>query len=133
AIGPRLAKIRNGRHHQTWVQGLEVRIAQSQGRQHPGREVLDHHVHLLDQFPYQFLSSWVFQVNGHTLLMRVQVQEQPTLLQVWRIARKWPCLPRWIARAWTLDLDDLSAIRSQELCAVRPSDVVGQIKNSDVC
>ena len=131
AVRPCLSEVGDRDHHQRRVRLPEALVAQPKRRQRARPEVLHDQVCLIRQPPEYSLAGDGFQVERDRPLVRVQVQKRQPLVRMRVVARERPHAARRVARARTLDLDDLRPEVREQLRAVRTRDMVSQVQDLD--
>ena len=125
AIRPGLAKARHGRVNHTRVVRANALVVQPHALDHTGAEIFHHDVGFCSQLVGDLETGWVFQVQGNAFF--VAVEHCKTIRLAIDLGLK---LARGVAFVGVFEFDDIGPHVRQDHAAVRASQHIGQIQNT---
>ena len=128
AVGPFLAKGRDGCHHQGRIELLKSIVSQSQRFDMSGMEGFDHDIDSLDQLFQKGLTGGGFQVDGGALLVQVKHQVEEALFGVRVVLVERAHAPQ-SGPARRLQLQNVGPIVGQQAGTKRTGDVLAQVQD----
>ena len=131
-VGAGLAKIGQRRHEQLGIDQTQIGIVEPECRHHPRVKIFYHHVRFRHQPHEQLPTTQQFEIKRDTLLVGIEVQEEPTLFRMRHVIWKGTKPAAWVAAVRAFDLDHTRAIIGQKLGAVGTSNIVRQIEHQDI-
>ncbi len=130
AVRTRLAERRDGDHHETGVDLLQLRVTEIPLTHLPRQVVLDQYVRPAQQAREQLAAFRDRHIAGHAPFVRVVDEKEPALLRVSPVTREGTRPACSFARR-RLHLDHVGAVVAEELRAERRGDHLSEIEDLD--
>ena len=130
-VGPRLAEGSDRDHHQLGVERGEARVVEPPIAHLLRRVVLDEDVRPRQQLEQRVASVGAAGVQRNAPLVRVQEEEESTLLRIGLVAGKGAPVARHVAASRRLDLHDVGAVVAEQLGAEGRRHSLAQLDRTD--